>query len=69
MGVLAGLGVDDLDVDLHEVGGRAVVLDPAPAGGLSHLAVVTYARVRGNTNRPNLRCELYRLGQGQNLRT
>ena len=69
VGVLTGVDGDDLDVNPHEVVGRAVVLDPPPACGLNHLAVVTCAGVWGKTNRPDLGCELYRLGQGQNLRT
>ena len=60
-GVHAGLDVDDLDVDLHEVGGGAVVLDPAPARGLSQLPFITNAGVRGKTGWPNLPAELYRL--------
>ena len=67
VGVFAGLGVDDLDVDLHEVGGGIAGVGPAPARGLSHLALITYAGVRGKTGWPNLPAELYRLLQGENL--
>ena len=69
VGVLTGLDGDDLDVDLHEVGGRGVVLNPAPACGLGHLALVGHAGVRGETDRPYLPAELYRLLQSQNLMT
>ena len=68
-GVHAGLDVDDLDVDLHEVGGRAIVLDPAPAGGLGHLAIVGHAGVGGKTDGSHLPVELNRLLQSENLNT
>ena len=45
MGVFAGLGVDDLDVDLHEVGWKGVVLNFTPTCGLDHLVFVAYAWV------------------------
>ena len=67
--ILTGLNGDDLDVDLHEFGGRGVVLDRAPARGLGHLAPVAHAGVRGETDWPYLPAELNRLGQGQNLMT
>ena len=65
--VTAGLGVDDLDVDLHEVGGGVAGVGPAPAGGLSQLALITDAGVRGKTGRPHLPAELYRPLQSKNL--
>ena len=67
--ILTGPDGNDLDVDLHEFGGRAVVLDRAPARGLGHLALVAHAGVRGEADWPYLPAELYRLGQGQNLMT
>ena len=67
VGVFAGLGVDDLDVDLHEVGGGIAGVGPAPARGLSQLAFITDAGVRGKTGWPNLPAELYRLLQSENL--
>ena len=67
--VLTGLDGDDLNVDLHKVGGRGVVLNPAPARGLGYLVLVAHAGVRGETDRPYLPAELYRLLQSQNLDT
>ena len=40
--VLAGVDRDNLDVDLHEVGGKGVVLYFTPARGLDHLVFVAY---------------------------
>ena len=69
VGVLTGLDGDDLDVDLHEVGGRVASVSPAPACGLGHLALVGHAGVGGETDRPHLPVELNRLLQSENLNT
>ena len=67
MGVLAGLGGDDLDVDLHEVGGGVASVSPAPSCGLGHLTLVTHAGVGGEAGRPYLPTELYWPSQCENL--
>ena len=64
---MTGLDGDDLDVDLHEVVGIFIVLNPALARGLGHLVLVADAGVRGKADWPNLPVKLDRLGQSQNL--
>ena len=65
--VLAGLNGEDLDVNLHEVGRKGVVLNFTPACGLDHLVFVAYAWVWGKTYRPNLPVKFNRFSQSQNL--